>query len=164
VPFVAAAGVPVRIVSLDREGTIVRIARDRIEVRMGSTTFTVAANDVVAATGDTPAPPLVSKTASRLAALRSASRPSDSDDPQDTTPVELHLLGQTVDEALPAIDRFLDASARMGRTEVRVIHGHGTGRLRQGVRRHLKDHPHVTSFRPGGNGEGGDGATVVTLK
>jgi DNA mismatch repair protein MutS2 len=65
---------------------------------------------------------------------------------------------------VPEIDRFLDACAREGRDEVRVVHGHGTGRLRIGVRAHLKGHPLVASFRPGGAGEGGDGATVVTLR
>jgi DNA mismatch repair protein MutS2 len=163
-PFAPAPGVLVRILSLDREGTIVRVLRDRVEVRMGSTTFTVASSDVIAATGEAPVEKPVSKATSRLAALRSASRASASDEPQESTPVELHLLGQTVDEAIPALDRFLDASARDGRTEVRVVHGHGTGRLRQGVRRHLKGHPQVDGFRPGGDGEGGDGATVVTLK
>jgi len=69
-----------------------------------------------------------------------------------------------VEEALAEIDKFLDQTAREGRTEVRVVHGHGTGRLREGVRRHLRGHPQVASFRPGGAGEGGDGATVVTLR
>ena len=61
------------------------------------------------------------------------------------------------------MDKFLDASARTGRTEVRIVHGHGTGRLRLAVRAHLKGHPLVGAFRPGAGGEGGDGATVVTL-
>jgi DNA mismatch repair protein MutS2 len=86
------------------------------------------------------------------------------DDLDDGPARELLLLGRTIDEALPLIDRFLDASVRSGRTEVRVVHGHGTGRLKVAVRAHLKGHPHVDAFRPGGDGEGGDGATVVTLR
>jgi DNA mismatch repair protein MutS2 len=77
---------------------------------------------------------------------------------------ELHLLGKTVDEALPEVDRYLDRASRAGLTEVRVIHGHGTGRLRAAVRSHLEGHPLAASYRPGGQGEGGDGATVVLLR
>ena len=130
---------------------------------MGAATFTVARGDVAAASGESPKPAARPSQLGRLAALAASSRAGRGDDPQDAVPVELHLLGQTVDEALPALDRFLDASARLGRTEVRVVHGHGTGRLRIAVRAHLKGHPQVAGFRPGGSGEGGDGATVVTL-
>jgi dsDNA-specific endonuclease/ATPase MutS2 len=130
---------------------------------MGAATFTVARGDVAAASGEGPAAPVRPSKVGRLAALAASSRGAGADDAQDSVPVELHLLGQTVDEALPALDRFLDASARLGRDEVRVVHGHGTGRLRIAVRAHLKGHPQVGSFRPGGPGEGGDGATVVTL-
>jgi DNA mismatch repair protein MutS2 len=47
---------------------------------------------------------------------------------------------------------------------VRIVHGHGTGRLRAAVRGHLARHPQVARVRPGSDGEGGDGATVVTLR
>jgi DNA mismatch repair protein MutS2 len=161
-PFAVAPGVAVRILSLDREGEIVAVRGDRIDVRMGAATFTVGRGDVAAGAAEAP-PPVRAKKSGRLAALAAASRASRSDEPGEGLPVELHLLGQTVDEALPALDKFLDASARDGRTEVRVVHGHGTGRLRLAVRAHLKGHPQVAVFRPGGPGEGGDGATVVTL-
>jgi len=163
VPFTVAPGVEVRILSLDREGTIVGVRGERIEVRMGAATFTVARGDVAAASGEPPTRAERPKKLGRLAALAASSRAGGSDDVAESVPVELHLLGQTVDEALPALDRFLDASARLGRAEVRVVHGHGTGRLRIAVRAHLKGHPQVVAFRPGGPGEGGDGATVVSL-
>jgi DNA mismatch repair protein MutS2 len=165
IPLVIAPGATVRIVSLEREGRIVSVRGDRIEVRMGSATFSVARGDLEAASGE-PASPEKPKTSHRLAALAAASRSagrSSSDEPADTPPIELHLLGKTVDEALPEVDRFLDASSRSARTDVRIIHGHGTGRLRVAVRAHLRGHPQVAAFRPGGAGEGGDGATVVTL-
>jgi DNA mismatch repair protein MutS2 len=165
VPLVVAAGARVRIVSLDREGEIVSVRGDRVEVRMGSATFSVARNDVEApsaADGPTAGAPTAKR--SRLADLAAASRSKGGGDSSDETPSELHLLGQTVDEALPQVDKFLDAAARLGRTEVRIVHGHGTGRLRLAVRAHLKGHPQVDVFRPGGPGEGGDGATVVALR
>ena len=73
-------------------------------------------------------------------------------------------LGRTIDEALPLLDKFLDDAALSGRVEIRVVHGHGTGRLRSAVRQFLSGHPHVESYRPGAPYEGGDGATVVRLK
>ena len=162
VPFTIAPGAAVRILSLDREGAIVAVRGDRVDVRMGTSTFTVDRRDLAAAAPDAP-PPERAKPTSRLAALAAASRASRRDETAPGLPVELHLLGRTVDEALPELDKFLDASAREGRTEVRVVHGHGTGRLRLAVRAHLAKHPQVAAHRPGGAGEGGDGATVVTL-
>jgi DNA mismatch repair protein MutS2 len=164
VPFAPAPGAAVRIVSLDREGEVVSVRGDRVDVRMGTATFTVARTDVVAGGGGPPAAAPKPSKASRLAALAAASRSDGSDEPREGPPQELHLLGRTVDEALPELDKFLDACAREGRIEVRVVHGHGTGRLRVAVRGHLKSHPLVDAYRPGGAGEGGDGATVVTLR
>jgi DNA mismatch repair protein MutS2 len=163
-PFDLAPGVAVRILSLDRQGEVVSIRGDKVDVRMGTATFSVARKDVVAAEAGPPAPAAKPSKASRLAALAAASRSAGSDEPREGPPQELHLLGRTVDEALPELDRFLDACAREGRIEVRVVHGHGTGRLRIAVRGHLKSHPLVDGYRPGGDGEGGDGATVVTLR
>jgi DNA mismatch repair protein MutS2 len=77
---------------------------------------------------------------------------------------ELKLLGRRVDEALSGLDEYLDRALLSGREEVRVVHGHGTGRLREAVRQHLTGHRAVAEHRPGGEGEGGDGATVVTLR
>jgi DNA mismatch repair protein MutS2 len=79
-------------------------------------------------------------------------------------PVELRLIGRRVEPALDELDRYLDQALLSAREEVRVVHGHGTGALREAVREHLRGHPAVASFRPGEPGEGGDGATVVALR
>jgi DNA mismatch repair protein MutS2 len=76
---------------------------------------------------------------------------------------ELILVGSRIDEALDRLDRFLDAAQVAGHEEVRIVHGHGTGRLRAAVRRFLADHAAVRSHRAGRDHEGGDGATVATL-
>ena len=77
---------------------------------------------------------------------------------------ELDLRGMMVDEALAAVDMFLD-NALMGKLEtVTIIHGKGTGALRKAVREHLKRSRYVKSARPGAYGEGEDGVTVVTMK
>ncbi len=77
---------------------------------------------------------------------------------------EVDLRGMMTDEAVGALDLFLD-NAVMGKLEtVTVIHGKGTGAVRKAVREHLRRSPYVKSFRPGRYGEGEDGVTVVELK
>ena len=75
----------------------------------------------------------------------------------------LDLRGARVDEALDALAHYLDDAAVAGMPQVTIIHGLGTGALRDAVRRHATDHPGVRTVRPGERGEGGDGATIVTL-
>jgi DNA mismatch repair protein MutS2 len=77
--------------------------------------------------------------------------------------LELDIRGQTVEEALPALERYLDAAYLAGLPWVRIIHGKGTGKLRQGVRDFLRTSPVVKSQETGREGEGGDGVTVVKL-
>ncbi len=75
----------------------------------------------------------------------------------------LDVRGARVEEALDALDRYLDDAAVAGLGAVTIIHGSGTGALRDAVRSAAADHPGVRSARPGERGEGGDGATVVSL-
>jgi DNA mismatch repair protein MutS2 len=76
---------------------------------------------------------------------------------------ELNLVGQRVDDAIEESDKFLDRALVEGKQAVRIIHGFGTGTLRRAIREHLRKHPAVKSWRPGGENEGGDGATVAVL-
>jgi len=76
---------------------------------------------------------------------------------------ELHLRHLTLDEALPKLDKYLNDAFMAGFYQVRIIHGKGTGTLRQTVRKILDKHPLVSSYRPGGYGEGGAGVTIVKL-
>jgi DNA mismatch repair protein MutS2 len=80
-----------------------------------------------------------------------------------TPDATLDVRGDRVDDAVSALDRFLDDSMRAAREVVFVIHGHGTGALRNAVRQHVRVHPAVTSVRPGEQSEGGDGVTVAWL-
>jgi DNA mismatch repair protein MutS2 len=73
----------------------------------------------------------------------------------------LDLRGARVDEALELLDRYLDQAAVNQAGRVTVVHGHGSGALRDAVRSALGAHPLVREWRPGGRGEGGDGASVV---
>jgi DNA mismatch repair protein MutS2 len=80
-----------------------------------------------------------------------------------TVASSLDLRGARVEEALEALERYLDDAAVAGLGSVTIIHGLGTGALRDAVRSAVAEHPLVRSSRPGERGEGGDGATVVTL-
>ena len=76
-------------------------------------------------------------------------------------PREIDLRGRRADEVEPALDTYLNDAAQSDLSEVRIIHGLGTGTVRNIVREYLAGHPLVKSFRPGERDEGGDGATVV---
>jgi len=77
---------------------------------------------------------------------------------------ELNLIGRTTDEAVEITDKFLDEAFLSGLSEVRIIHGHGTGALRRAISELLTDHPHVARFAAAPQDHGGSGATVVELK
>lgn len=76
---------------------------------------------------------------------------------------EVWLRQLTIDEALPKLDQYLNDAFMAGRRQVKIIHGKGTGTLRQAVADKLTGHPLVKSFRPGAYGEGGAGVTMVEL-
>ncbi len=76
----------------------------------------------------------------------------------------IDLRGMRADEALSAMESAMDRMGRSGIDVAIVIHGHGTGALKQAVRENLRTSPYSEGFRPGESGEGGDGVTVVTLR
>ena len=78
--------------------------------------------------------------------------------------MEINLLGMTVEEALMETDQFIDHAVMNGQTMVYLIHGKGTGALRNAIHQHLRGHKNVKSFRLGRYGEGEAGVTVVELK
>lgn len=77
---------------------------------------------------------------------------------------EINVIGQTVDEAIFVIDKFLDDCFLAKLENARIVHGKGTGKLRQGIHAFLRKHPQVKEFRVGTYGEGEMGVTIVTLK
>ena len=76
---------------------------------------------------------------------------------------EVRLRQLTVDEALIKLDKYLNNAFMAGLSQVKVIHGKGTGTVRKAARGYLAQHPLVKSYRPGAYGEGGDGVTIVEL-
>ena len=82
----------------------------------------------------------------------------------DDMRMEINLIGRTVDEATGELETYLDRAFLAGLPRVRVIHGHGAGILRRGVREFLKGHPHVATIAEAPQNEGGQGATLVELR
>ena len=85
----------------------------------------------------------------------------------DVEPVEsvsrIEVRGQTLDEALPAVEQFLDHAYRAGLQRLEVVHGKGTGTLRRAVREMLRHHPLVSAYEPAERREGGEGVTIVRM-
>jgi DNA mismatch repair protein MutS2 len=77
---------------------------------------------------------------------------------------EINLIGCTVEEATRRVDKFLDQAALAGSSQVRLIHGHGTGALRRGLAEFLKTHPLVGAIRSEAEDRGGQAITIVELK
>jgi DNA mismatch repair protein MutS2 len=88
------------------------------------------------------------------------SRPHDA---SSGAPAVLDVRGQTTEEALDRVVAALDRATLLGLPTIRIIHGHGTGRLRSVLRDYLGRSEYVAALRPGERAEGGDGVTVVQL-
>lgn len=81
-----------------------------------------------------------------------------------TVATEINLLGKTVDEAVAELDKYLDDASLAHLSSIRIVHGKGTGALRQGIHKYLKRQKHVKSFRLGAFGEGDAGVTIAELR
>jgi DNA mismatch repair protein MutS2 len=145
------AGSRVRVASLRADGVLVdaTLGRKRVRVRVGDREVSVPTRDLRPA----------KTSAAPSAPLGAGSRPSAPEPGPDT----INVIGQRVDAALELIDRALDRAAAAGATRLRVLHGHGTGRLKAAIRAHLADSRYVSSHRPGDDTEGGDAVTIIML-
>jgi DNA mismatch repair protein MutS2 len=154
-------GEPVRHRAFGWEGELLSLERGRAEVQVRGKRVQCSGDELAPVSPEGPA---AGKKASRG---RRGFRASDAVRGPDLVaepPAELHLLGERVEPALKRLDDYLDRALLASKSEVRVVHGHGSGQLRRAVREHLRGHPAVASHRAGAPEEGGDGATVVVLK
>jgi DNA mismatch repair protein MutS2 len=85
-------------------------------------------------------------------------------DAEQSARSELNVIGQTTDEAVDAVDKFLDEASLASLSQVRIVHGHGTGALRRAIGALLDGHPHVARFLTAPPDQGGAGATLVELR
>jgi DNA mismatch repair protein MutS2 len=100
---------------------------------------------------------------SRKAAAREIRQPGAAG-PVHLPSAELVLIGATVDDALTRAEKFLDSALLADERRLRIVHGHGTGRLRDALRTYFREHALVSSVSPAPDNEGGQGATIVELK
>ncbi|MBQ4474190.1 MAG: Smr/MutS family protein, partial [Lachnospiraceae bacterium] len=149
-------GDAVRVLSLNLKGIVLKKpnARGECEVQMGIMHSVVHISDLEkieepAVTGDVPVRTGAGKVGMSKAATISTS---------------LNLIGKTVDEALPELEKYLDDAYLAHVPQVTIIHGRGTGALKSAVQNKLKKLRYVKSFRLGEFGEGGNGVTVVVFK
>lgn len=147
-PLVARVGDMVRLANLDREGEILRIDGQRVEVRVGAMKVAVKMEELEA-------PKRKNDKLGGIGAIQARKA--------WTVPPEIHLLGKNAEEALDELSKYLDDAVLAGMAEVRIVHGRGSGVLRTAVHRWLKSHRSVSEYELAPQNEGGDGATVVKL-
>jgi DNA mismatch repair protein MutS2 len=162
-------GTPVIVAKLGGKGQVVEApSGSKVTVQLGAMRTTVRIADVRLDTAPRPKPRSKSAAAPPPSKRNRNRKPQlvDGDDgkaPARTVDNTVDVRGERVDEALPRVDRFLDDCLLAMRDIVFIIHGHGTGALRNAVREQIKLHPVVQRWRPGEPDEGGDGITIAWL-
>jgi len=155
-----AVGDRVRLRSFGSVGIVDSVKGDEAEVRVKSLRLREKLENLELVEVVAPA-----KSSGRFSKLRNTREPRVQLSTADThTQSELNVIGQRADEAVEAVDKFLDAASLAGTSQLRIVHGHGTGALRRAIGELLKDHPHVARFAAAPQDQGGSGATVVELR
>ena len=144
-------GDSIQVKGLDLKGTITSFKKEseEVEIQTGNIKMIVSTSRLKPISNDIDeSPKMISRSAPR---------------PMSSGHQELDIRGQRINESILALEEFLDSSVLEGLSKVRIIHGIGTGALKQAVRESLKSHPLVSQFGPEERHSGGDGATFVIL-
>jgi DNA mismatch repair protein MutS2 len=144
-------GDTVKLRNLGIEGTVLEADGDEVTVQAGAIRTRLARDEVTLLRRQA-----ASEPEAEASGISMPARPS-------SPGVQIDLRGQTVEEALHRLERYLDEAAMAALPWVRIIHGKGTGKLRREVRRYVGSHPLVASYDGAPLNEGGEGATVVNL-
>ena len=150
-------GESVKVLSMNLTGSVVSLpdAKGNLDVQMGILRSKVNISDLEIIDEK---PNYLQKTAKRTGKGKIKMNKSL------TVATEINLLGKTVDEAVAELDKYLDDASLAHLSSVRIVHGRGTGALRQGIHKYLKRQKHVKSFRLGAFGEGDAGVTIAELR
>ncbi len=148
-------GEKVHLKSIDQDGVVTAVSENEVEVQIGMLRIRARMADVFRK-GSPESPPEKKKPKE---VQGRTTLPA-----QETPGVELDLRGQRVDEGLDKLDHYLSRAYMAQLPYVRIIHGKGTGRLRESVRHALSKNNYVSRFEGGGRTEGGEGVTVAHLK
>ncbi len=151
----AVAGDTVELVKMGAQATVLSVSKDGVlQLQAGILKISARQDEVRVVEGETQsqkeAKKFIQRSERKLRSLGASS--------------EIDLRGMMSDEAVNAVELFLDTAMLGKLTQVTIIHGKGTGAVRKAVRDYLKRSKYVKSFRPGRYGEGEDGVTVVELK
>jgi DNA mismatch repair protein MutS2 len=147
-------GVRVRLKDVREPGRVRRIlANGIIEVEAGFLKLKIGEDEVIEVLPDAPEPARLPRNVQ----LRTAR-------PETAFTSEINLIGQRVEEARDAVDKFLDDAVLASVLRVRIVHGHGMGILKKAIGELLKGHPHVEKHYEARPEEGGAGATIVELR
>jgi DNA mismatch repair protein MutS2 len=141
-------GQRVRVPRWDREGVVVEVDGDQVLVALGSMKIELPLSDLY---------PSREQQTGAVKTLVPARK-------RQTVPAEIQLLGNRVDEALAELDKYLDDAALAGLDHVRIVHGKGTGALRQAIHTFLRSHPAIADFALAPHEEGGEGVTLANLQ
>ncbi len=160
-----AAGDRVLIKSMGKVGEVQReVEKDLFEVALGPIKMRVKRDECSAPTGPGADSGQVKPDPLAAARRQTGVHVTVTSANTDDMRTEINLIGRTVDEATDELEKYLDRAFLAGLPKVRVIHGHGAGILRRGVREFLKSHPHVAGIEEAPQNEGGQGATLVELR
>jgi len=152
-----SVGDTVRLRSIGRDAKVLRhLDDDSFEVAVGAMKMKVPRDDIAST--------VVSAAANPVAAARSRGIGVSLSREDDSVPTEINVIGQTVDEATRAVEKFVDHAFLAGALRVRIVHGSGMGILRKALRQFLQEHPHVAKVSEPPQNEGGGGATEVELR
>jgi DNA mismatch repair protein MutS2 len=160
---VRGLGVEGRVLSFDGDWAHMEIQGKRLRVRRSEL------EPVRAATGKTgkaksPSRGTVTRPSPDILSASSRDLLSASSGDAGGVVSEIHVIGQRLEEALDAVEKALDQAILSGASSLRVVHGHGTGRLREGIRKQFREHRAVERLRAGDRTEGGNGATILELR
>ena len=149
-------GDSVNVLSLNLKGTVSSLpnAKGDLYVQMGILRSLVNIKDLELIDEETIKTPVLTKTQSGKIRMSKSLSISP----------EINIIGKRVDEAIPLVDKYLDDAYLAHLPQVTIIHGRGTGALKEAVHAHLKRTKYVKSFRIGGFGEGDHGVTIVEFK
>jgi len=149
-------GERVTVSSLNAEGLVTALGESDAEVQIGTLRVRARLSDLVRKSS--------SEAASKVEGQKSSDLRPSTVDSRKSPGMEVDLRGLMAEDALDKMERYLEQAFLSGLPFVRIIHGKGTGRLRQAVREALRGHEYVGAFEEGGSTEGGEGVTVAKMK
>jgi DNA mismatch repair protein MutS2 len=154
----------VRLRTLNTQGVVDALGEEQAEIQVGNFRIRARLSDLELLSGSQDVADLPRTTISRTKEAQENGQKIGGQSLPAAPQVALDLRGWRVDEALESLEGYLDSAFLASMPFVRIIHGKGTGRLREAVRQALRKHPHVASFEAGHPGEGGEGVTVVKIR